>query len=96
MTREDRIARLERISGSKKEQEPVWLFVLYDGGEPCEAALEAAKERAMAEYKASHPDWAQRKFNVMYVVDAETKELLEKVRSGELETHTGRVTSGEL
>ena len=79
---EHRIEKLEKHTGAGKSDE-VWLVVVYDDtGKPSEAALEAAK----AEYKAKHPDWQRRDFNVIWVMDEHTKELTERVgeRTGKL------------
>ncbi len=76
---ESRIEKLEKQTRVNKA-EPVWLVVVYDDtGKPSEAALEAAK----AEYKTKHPDWQERDFNVIWVIDAETKELTEQIIAGE-------------
>jgi hypothetical protein len=76
---ESRIEKLEKQTRVNKA-EPVTLVVVYDDtGKPSEAELEKAK----AEYKAKHPDWQEQDFNVIWVIDAETKELTERVIEGE-------------
>lgn len=75
MNLENRIDRLEKHTRAD-EPGPPWLVVVYDdSGKPSEAALEKAK----AQYKAAHPDWQEQDFNVIWVIDAETKELTERV-----------------
>ena len=71
---EHRIERLEKHTGAGKSDE-VWIVVVRDTRKPSEAALEAAK----SEYKAKHPDWQGRDFNVIWVMDEHTKELTEKI-----------------
>jgi len=76
---ESRIEKLEKQTGADKPEKP-WLVVVYDDtGKPSEAALEAAK----AEYKAKHPDWQERDFNVIWVIDEETREGVQRVMDGE-------------
>ena len=76
---ENRINKLERRTGTDKPEKP-WLVVVYDDTrKPSEAELEKAK----AEYKANHPDWSEQPFNVIWVTDAETKELTERLIAGE-------------
>ena len=76
---ESRIDKLEKQTGIGKPEKP-WLVVVYDDtGKPSEAKLEKAK----AEYKAKHPDWQEQDFNVIWVKDAETKELTERLMAGE-------------
>ncbi len=71
---ERRIENIEKQTGANKAK-PVWIVVVYDDtGKPSEAELEKAK----AEYKKEHPDWQGQDFNVIWVMDAETKELLGK------------------
>jgi hypothetical protein len=53
-------------------------LVYDDTGKPSEAALEAAK----AEYKATHPDWQERDFNVIWVTDEDCKRMTEEVLQG--------------
>ena len=75
---EKRIDKLEKSTGVG-EQEKVWLVVVYDDtGKPSEVALEAAK----AEYKATHPDWQERDFNVIWVIDEDCKRMTEEVLQG--------------
>lgn len=79
MNLENRIDKLEKQTGADEPEKP-WIVVVYDGaGKPGEAELEKAK----AEYKANHPDWQEQDFNVIYVRDAETKELTEQLIAGE-------------
>ena len=76
---ESRIEKLEKQTGADKPEKP-WLVVVYDDTrKPSETELEKAK----AEYKAKHPDWQEQDFNVIWVMDAETKELTERVIAGE-------------
>ena len=76
---ESRIEKLEKQTGAGKPETP-WLVVVYDNARnPSEAILEKAK----VEYKAKHPDWQGQDFNVIWVIDAETKELTERVIAGE-------------
>lgn len=66
---EKRINDLEKQTGSTGEKP--WLIVVYDDtGKPSEAVLEKAK----ADYKAKHPDWQERDYNVIVVKDEESKE----------------------
>jgi len=75
----DRIENIEKHIGADIEEKP-WLVVVYDDtGKPSEAELEAAK----AEYKAKHPDWQERDFNVIWVIDEATKEATEQLLAGE-------------
>ena len=79
MSLENRIDKLEKQMGADKPEKP-WLVVVYDDtGKPSEAKLEKAK----TEYKAKHPDWQEQDFNVIWVTDAETKELTERLIAGE-------------
>ena len=76
---ENRIEKLEKQTGDNKA-ELVTLVVVYDdSGKPSEAELEKAK----AKYRKEHPDWQEQDFNVIWVIDAETKELTERVIAGE-------------
>lgn len=75
---ENRIEKLEKQTGADKPEKP-WLVVVYDDtGKPSEAVLEAAK----AEYKAKHPDWQERDFNVIWVVDEDCKRMTEELVQG--------------
>ncbi len=75
---ESRIERLERHAGDN-EGKPCLVVVYDDTGKPSEAALEAAK----AEYRAKNPNWQEKDFNVIWVIDEHTKELTERVIAGE-------------
>ena len=76
---ENRIEKLEKQTMANKA-EPVTLVVVYDDTrKPSEAELEKAK----AKYRKEHPDWQEQDFNVIWVIDAETKELTERVIAGE-------------
>jgi len=76
---ESRVEKLEKQTGANKA-EPVTLVVVYDDtGKPSEAELEKAK----AEYKATHPHWQERDYNVIWVTDEHTKKLTERVIVGE-------------
>jgi len=67
--------KLEQSAGVGQQKE-VWLVVVREGtGKPSKAALEAAK----AEYKAKHPDWQGRDFNVIWIMNEHAKELTEYV-----------------
>ena len=75
---ENRIKKLEKRT-SYTEEKP-WLVVVYDDtGKPNEAALEEAK----AKCRATHPDWQERDFNVIWVTDENAKQLAERVIAGE-------------
>jgi hypothetical protein len=74
---ESRIEKLEKQTGDT-EVKP-WLVVVYDDtGKPSEAVLEAAK----ADYKATHPDWQERDFNVIWAIDEDCKRMTEEVLQG--------------
>jgi len=76
---ENRIEKLEKHTGADTEGKP-WLVVVYDDtGKPSEAMLEAAK----ADYKAKHPDWQERDFNIIWVTDEEVKEGVKRLIAGE-------------
>ena len=78
MSIERRIEKLEQSAGVGQQKE-VWLVVVREGtGKPSEAALEAAK----AEYKAKHPDWQGRDFNVIWVIDEDCKRMTEEIIQG--------------
>ena len=75
---ENRISRLEKSTGDTEEKP--WLVVVYDAtGKPREAVLEAAK----ADYKATHPDWQERDFNVIWVTNEKAKQLTGQLLRGE-------------
>ena len=75
---ENRIEKLEKHTGADTEEKP-WLVVVYDDtGKPSEAELEKAK----ADYKAKHPDWQERDFNVIWVIDEECKRMTEELVQG--------------
>ena len=77
MSIESRVEKLEKHT-SDTEVKP-WLVVVYDDtGKPSEAALEAAK----ADYKATHPDWQERDFNVIWVIDEDCKRMTEEIIQG--------------
>ena len=79
MNIENRIEKLEQRTGSNKAA-PVTLVVVYDDTrKPSAAELEKAK----AKYRKEHPDWQEQDFNVIWVLNAETKELTERVIAGE-------------
>jgi len=87
---ENRIERLEKTTGADKPEKP-WLVVVYDDTrKPSEAELEKAK----AEYKANNPDWQGQDFNVIWVMDAETKKLTERIIAGELPGQGGEHDAG--
>jgi len=74
---ENRVSKLEKHT---YPEDKVTLVIVYpDGRNPSEAALEAAK----AEYKVKHPDWQERDFNVIWVIDEATKEATEQLLAGE-------------
>ena len=74
---ESRIEKLEKHTGDTES--PPYLVVVYDDtGKPSEAALEAAK----VEYKAKHPDWQERDFNVIWVIDEDCKRMTEEIIQG--------------
>ena len=75
---ESRIEKLEKQTTVNKA-EPVTLVVVYDGtGKPSEAELEKAK----AKYRKEHPDWQERDFNVIWVIDEDCKRITEEVLQG--------------
>jgi len=76
MTLKKRIDELEKKTGSK---EPIWIIVVCEGAEP----TEAQKEARIADYKAKHPDWQGRDFNVIRVINEHAKELTERLLAGE-------------
>ena len=56
-----------------------WLVVVYDDtGKPSEAELEKAK----AKYRKEHPDWQERDFNVIWVIDEDCKRMTEEILQG--------------
>ena len=72
--------RIEDLEKHTDDAEvPPWLVVVHDDtGKPSEAALEAAK----AEYRATHPDWQERDFNVIWVINEDCKRMTEEVIQG--------------
>jgi len=73
-----RIERLEKHTGDAKDT--VWLIAVYDdGGKTSEAVIEKAK----TEYKATHPDWQEQDYNVIWVTNEETKQGVERIMAGE-------------
>ena len=76
MTLKKRIDELEKKTRSK---EPLRIIVVREGAEP----TEAQKEARIADYKAKHPDWQERDFNVIWVTDEDAKKNTERVIAGE-------------
>lgn len=78
MNLDNRVKQLEKHKDTT-ETKP-WLVVVYDGAKkPSDTALDKAK----ADYKAKHPDWQGRDYNVISVVSEKGKGLLERVLAGE-------------
>lgn len=74
---ENRIEKLEKQTGDTEEKP--WLVVVYDDtSKPSDAELEKAK----AKYRKEHPDWQERDFNVIWVIDEECKRMTEEIIQG--------------
>jgi hypothetical protein len=77
---ENRVKKLEQRPEADKPR----ATIVYVKGNS-EAETEAARKKAIAEYKSKHPDWEPSSEDwYIQVLDAETKELTERIITGEL------------
>lgn len=76
----NRIKKLEQQPEADKPRATI--VYVYDS--KSETKTEAARQKAIAEYRAKHPDWQPSPTDLyIQVINAETKELTERIIAGE-------------
>ncbi|MBN2186012.1 MAG: hypothetical protein JW732_00995 [Dehalococcoidia bacterium] len=76
-------SRIKRLEQQREADKPrATIVYVYDS--KSETRTRSAKQKAIAEYKAKHPDWQPSPKDLyIQVIDTETKELTERVIAGE-------------
>lgn len=77
-------SRIEKLEQQRPDNRPTAAIVYVSGESSTEAEAEAAKQKAILDYKANHPSWEPSHRDLcIQVLNEHAKELTERIIAGE-------------